>query len=91
MKFAVPPGFSANDGFTQHLRDAFDLLRREAAKGHAKMMSVGLHCRLAGRPGRAAALERFLDHVASTPDVWVCRRRDIAEHWWKTHPPSLAR
>lgn len=87
MKFAVPPGFTANDGFTQHLRDAFDLLRREGGR----MMSVGLHCRLAGRPGRAAALERFLDHVMRCgADVWVCRRADIARHWWKEHPPSGA-
>jgi putative urate catabolism protein len=84
MKFAVPPGFSANDGFTQHLTDSFDLLRREGGR----MMSVGLHCRLAGRPARAAALERFLDHVARHPDVWVCRRAEIARHWLAQHPPQ---
>ncbi len=82
MKFAVPPGFSANDGFTQHLTDSFDLLRREGGR----MMSVGLHCRLAGRPARAAALERFLDHVARHSDVWVCRRAEIARHWLAQHP-----
>ncbi len=87
MKFAVPPGFTANDGFTQHLRDAFDVLLREGRR-QPKMMSVGLHCRLAGRPGRAAALERFLDHVARSPDVWVCRRADIARHWLAVHPPG---
>jgi len=85
MKFAVPPGFTANDGFTQHLTDAFDFLRREGQKT-PKMMSVGLHCRLAGRPARAAALERFLDHVVKHQDVWVCRRADIARHWLRVHP-----
>ena len=86
MKFAVPPGFSANDGFTQHLRDALDFLRAEG-RTHPKMMSIGLHCRLAGRPARAAALARFLDHVVACEDVWVCRRADIARHWLATHPP----
>jgi len=85
MKFAVPPGFTANDGFTQHLTDSFDFLRREGGR----MMSVGLHCRLAGRPARAAALERFLDHVARHADVWVCRRAEIARHWLATHPPEV--
>ena len=89
MKFAVPPGFTANDGFTRHLTDACDFLRREGAR-QPKMMSVGLHCRLSGRPGRAAALERFLDHVVRQPDVWVCRRAEIARHWLATHPaPEL--
>ena len=87
MKFAVPPGFTANDGFTRHLTDAFDFLRREGART-PKMMSVGLHCRITGRPARAAALERFLDHVARHPDVWVCRRADIARHWQRLHPPG---
>ena len=85
MKFAVPPGFTSGDGFTQHLTDSFDVLMREGAKT-PKMMSVGLHCRLAGRPGRAAALERFLDHVARHRDVWVCRRAEIARHWLATYP-----
>jgi len=88
MKFAVPPGFTSNDGFTQHLTDAFDFLRREGARATPRMMSVGLHGRLAGRPARAAALERFLDHVVKHQDVWVCRRADIARHWLATHPPS---
>ena len=87
MKFAVPPGFTANDGFTQHLTDAFDFLRREGRTA-PKMMSVGLHCRLSGRPGRAAALERFLDHVVRHQDTWVCRRADIARHWLAEHPPQ---
>ncbi|MCO6417151.1 allantoinase PuuE [Siccirubricoccus sp. KC 17139] len=84
MKFAVPPGFTAPDGFTQYLTDAFDTLYREGGR----MMSVGLHCRLVGRPGRAAALARFLDHVAKHKDVWVCRRAEIARHWLATHPPQ---
>ncbi|WP_431271049.1 allantoinase PuuE [Dankookia sp. P2] len=87
MKFAVPPGFTAGDGFTRHLTDSFDFLLREGAKA-PKMMSVGLHCRIAGRPARAAALERFLDHVARHRDVWVCRRAEIARHWLATHPPQ---
>ncbi len=88
MKFAVPPGFTAPDGFTQYLTDAFDTLLREGRRGAPKMMSVGLHCRIVGRPGRSAALARFLDHVMQHPDVWVCRRRDIAAHWLATHPPE---
>ena len=87
MKFAVPPGFTANDGFTQHLRDAFDFLREEGRTA-PKMMSVGLHCRLVGRPARAAALARFLDHVAACPDVWVATREEIARHWLANHPPG---
>jgi putative urate catabolism protein len=84
MKFAVPPGFGDPQGFENHLRGACDLLRAEGGR----MMSVGLHCRLVGRPGRAAALARFLDHVVACGDVWVARREDIARHWWATHPPA---
>ncbi|MCQ4158324.1 allantoinase PuuE [Roseomonas sp. GC11] len=87
MKFAVPPGFTANDGFTQHLTDALDFLREEGRTA-PKMMSVGLHCRLVGRPGRAAALARFLEHVAACPDVWVATREEIARHWLSVHPPA---
>lgn len=83
MKFSVPPGFGDPDGFERHLRDSLDLLRAEGGR----MMSVGLHGRLVGRPGRAAALARFLDHVAACPDVWVATREEIARHWWATHPP----
>ena len=88
MKYAVPPGFTSPDGFERYLTDAFDLLLAEGRAGAPKMMSVGLHCRLVGRPGRAAALQRVLAHVARHPDVWVCRRMDIARHWWATHPPK---
>ena len=87
MKFAVPPGFSSPSGYYEYMRDAFDVLYREG-KAAPKMMSVGLHTRLAGRPGRAGALERFLDHVAKHEDVWICRRVDIARHWIATNPPQ---
>jgi putative urate catabolism protein len=88
MKYAVPPGFTAPDGWEQYVTDSFETLLAEGRAGAPKMMSVGLHCRLIGRPGRAAALARFLDRVAAMPDVWVCRRADIARHWWAQHPPK---
>jgi len=87
MKFSVAPGFSAPSGYFEYMRDAFDVLYREG-KTAPKMMSVGLHTRLAGRPGRAAALERFLDHVGKHEDVWFPRRVDIARHWIANHPPQ---
>jgi len=86
MKFSVAPGFSSPSGYFEYMRDAFDVLYREGAT-QPKMMSIGLHTRLAGRPGRAAALERFLDHVLEHDDVWICRRVDIARHWIANHPP----
>ncbi|MBS3651030.1 allantoinase PuuE [Pseudaminobacter sp. 19-2017] len=73
--------------FSAYLTQAFEFLRREGER-KPKMMSIGLHTRLVGRPGRAADLERFLDHVAATSDVWVARRIDIAEHWRAAHPPA---
>ncbi|WP_278261617.1 allantoinase PuuE [Nocardia sp. AG03] len=87
MRYASPAGFPSGEQFFTHLRDAFDVLYREGVRGHPKMLSVGLHCRLAGRPARTAALERFLDHVRAHDRVWVARRIDIAEHWARTHPP----
>lgn len=87
MKFSVAPGFSAPSGYFEYMRDTFDVLYREG-KTQPKMMSIGLHTRLAGRPGRAAALERFLDHVLAHEDVWITRRVDIARHWIATHPPQ---
>jgi putative urate catabolism protein len=87
MKFSVPPGFTSPSGYFEYMRDAFDVLYAEG-KTQPKMMSVGLHTRLTGRPGRAAALERFLDHIAKHDDVWVCRRVDIARHWIAEHPPQ---
>lgn len=86
MRFASPAGFPSGDQFFTHLRDAFDVLYREGAQGAPKMLSVGLHCRLVGRPARTAALERFLDHVQSHDRVWITRRIDIAEHWRRVHP-----
>ncbi|RUM95532.1 allantoinase PuuE [Pseudaminobacter arsenicus] len=85
MRFASAPGFNTGAQYFEHLRDTFDVLYREAAHT-PRMMSLGLHCRLAGRPGRVAALERFLDHVAAHDDVWVTTRVGIAEHWRKAHP-----
>jgi putative urate catabolism protein len=85
MRFASPAGFATGDEFFAHLRDSFDVLYREGERA-PKVMSVGLHCRLAGRPGRSGALERFLDHVQRHDKVWICRRIDIARHWIKHYP-----
>jgi putative urate catabolism protein len=85
MRFATTQGFNSGDQFFTYLKDSFDVLYREGLEA-PKMLSIGLHCRLAGRPGRAAALERFLDYVASQDRVWVARRLDIARHWCKCHP-----
>jgi len=88
MRFAAYQGFNSGEQFFQYLRDAFDVLYAEGASA-PKMMSVGLHCRLVGRPGRLAALARFLDHVQAHDRVWICRRVDIARHWHEHHsPPS---
>ena len=87
MKFSVPPGFTAPSGYFEYMKDSFDVLYREGKK-QPKMMSVGLHTRLAGRPGRAAALERFLDYVLEHKHVWVCKRIDIAKHWIANHAPK---
>jgi putative urate catabolism protein len=84
MRFINPQGFAAGDDFFSYLKDAFDLLYAEGAST-PKMMSVGLHCRLVGRPGRAASLARFLDHVARHDRVWVATRLDIARHWHREH------
>ena len=90
MRFATPQGFNAGDQFFSYLRDSFDALYAEGHEGTPRMLSVGLHCRLIGRPGRIVALRRFLDHVAAHDDVWVARRIDIAEHWHSHHPPTRA-
>lgn len=82
MRFATPQGFNSGEQFFQYLRDSFDVLYQEGEKT-PKMMSVGLHCRLIGRPGRFRALQRFLDYVQSHAQVWICRRIDIAHHWVK--------
>ena len=85
MRFALPQGFSHGDEFFEYLRDAFDVHYAEG-EDRPSMMSVGIHCRLLGRPGRMRALQRFLDHVQAHDRVWVARRIDIARHWKKTHP-----
>jgi len=85
MRFATNQGFNSGDQFYIYLKDTFDVLLTEGETA-PKMMSVGLHCRLVGRPGRAAALARFLDYVKSHPKAWVCRRIDIARHWIRHHP-----
>jgi putative urate catabolism protein len=85
MRFATSQGFNAGDQFFTYLKDSFDLLYAEGETS-PRMMSVGLHCRLAGRPGRAAALARFLDYVRAHERIWVCRRIDIARHWQALHP-----
>ncbi|MBP0034685.1 MAG: allantoinase PuuE [Roseofilum sp. Belize BBD 4] len=87
MRFATYQGFNSGNQFFTYLRDAFDLLYAEGEES-PKMLSIGLHCRLAGRPGRAAALARFLDYVQQHEQVWMCRRVDIARHWHKYHYPD---
>jgi allantoinase len=86
MRFATAQGFNSGAQFFAYLKDSFDLLYAEGAAGQPKMLSVGLHCRLAGRPGRAAALARFLDYIERHERVWVTRRLDIARHWIGAHP-----
>jgi len=88
MRFATPQGFNSGDQFYAYLKDSFDALYAEGHAGQAKMMSIGLHCRLIGRPGRIMALRRFMEYAASHADVWFPRRIDIARHWAKTHPPK---
>jgi allantoinase len=87
MRYATLNGFRTGDDFYAYLRDAFDVLYREGERA-PKMMSVGLHCRLAGRSGRTAALERFLDYVQKHERVWICKRVEIARHWHAQHPPA---
>ncbi len=85
MRFATPQGFNTAQHFFEYLRDSFDALYAEGAE-QPKMMSIGMHCRLLGRPGRIVALQKFLDHVAKHDKVWVARRIDIARHWKEHHP-----
>lgn len=85
MRFALPQGFSHGDEFFEYLRDAFDVMYAEGEE-HPTMMSIGMHCRLLGRPARFKALQKFLDHIEKHDRVWVCRRIDIAKHWIKEHP-----
>lgn len=83
MRFASPQGFNSGDQFFSYLKDSFDVLYSEGGR----MMSIGLHCRLVGRPGRAASLMRFLDYVQGHKDVWLTTRGEIAQHWRSEHPP----
>jgi putative urate catabolism protein len=86
MRFGSYQGFNCGDQFFTYLKDTFDVLYEEGATA-PKMMSVGLHCRLVGKPGRVAALARFLDYVQEREQVWICRRIDIARHWHEHHKP----
>jgi peptidoglycan/xylan/chitin deacetylase (PgdA/CDA1 family) len=86
MRFATAQGFNTGRQFYHYLKDTFDELYADGGQS-PKMMSVGLHCRLAGRPGRASALRKFLRYVVEHDDVWVARRIDIARHWRERHPP----
>jgi allantoinase len=87
MRFASPQGFNSGDQFFTYLKDSFDALYSEGVDGSAKMLSIGLHCRLVGRPGRVMALRRFIEYAKSHADVWFPRRIDIARHWHENHPP----
>lgn len=86
MRFTTASGFANGEEYFQILKDWFDVLYEEGEAGSAKMMSLGLHCRLVGMPGRFAGLKRFVDYIQSKPGVWIAKRIDIAEHWLKTHP-----
>ncbi len=91
MRFSSAQGFAQGDDFFTYLRDSFDVLYAEGdpqGLNAPKMLNVGMHCRLLGRPGRMKSLQRFLDYVQSHSDVWICRRIDIARHWRQTHPAS---
>jgi putative urate catabolism protein len=90
FKFFVVNGFVTADDFYVYLRDSFDQLYEEGAAGDPRLMSVGLHCRIVGRPGRAPSVDRFLRHVARHPDVWIATRAQIARHWRAQHPYAVA-
>ena len=88
MRFATTQGFNSGDQFFSYLKDSVDCLYEEGGD-KPKMLSIGLHCRLAGRPGRFMALKRFINYISEFNDIWVCRRIDIANHWQKNHPLKL--
>jgi peptidoglycan/xylan/chitin deacetylase (PgdA/CDA1 family) len=93
MRFVQAQGFNTGAHFLAYLRDAFDALYAEGdpeGEDRPKMMSIGMHCRVLGKPGRIGALQRFLDHVQAHAGVWICRRIDIARHWRATHPFDAA-
>ena len=85
MRFATAQGFNSGKQFFNYLKDSFDVLYQEG-KQSPKILSIGLHCRIVGRPGRFAALQRFLDYIQSHDQVWICKRVDIAKHWLRHHP-----
>ncbi|MGV6804006.1 MAG: allantoinase PuuE [Ruegeria sp.] len=87
MRFATPQGFNSGDQFFSYLKDSFDALYEEGKAGAPKMLSIGLHCRLIGRPGRIMALKRFLDYARGFSDIWFATRLEIAQHWAAHHPP----
>ncbi|MGH1356467.1 MAG: allantoinase PuuE [Thalassovita sp.] len=87
MRFAIQAGFAEGDQFERYLKDSFDVLYAEGLAGAPKMLSIGLHCRLVGRPGRAAALKRVLEYFQSKESVWFATREEIARHWAEVHPP----
>ena len=87
MRFATNQGFNSGDQFYSYLKDSFDVLYEEGNE-NPKMMSIGLHCRLIGRPGRIQSLIRFLEYVLKHKDVWICRRIDIAKHWKENYATS---
>ncbi len=92
MRFATPQGFNTGEQFYQYLKDSFDVLYAEGdpeGMNQPKMLSIGMHCRLLGRPGRFRALQRILDYIQSHSNVWICRRVDIAKHWHDNHPPQV--
>ena len=92
MRFASAQGFAQGDDFLRYLKDSFDVLYAEgdpAGANAPKMLSVGMHCRLLGRPGRMRSLQKFLDYVQGHSQVWICRRLDLARHWKQTHPYAL--
>ncbi|MNQ83765.1 hypothetical protein D3C85_988660 [compost metagenome] len=86
MRFTQVQGFNKGDDFFEYLKDAFDVLYAEGTAGAPKMLSIGMHCRLLGRPARLAALARFIEYVKGHEKVWFARRADIARHWHATHP-----
>lgn len=90
MRFASPQGFNSGDQFYTYLKDSFDALYEEGTDGAPKMLSIGLHCRLIGRPGRIQSLKRFMDYVKTHSDVWFARRVDIAKHWHEHHPAPIS-
>ena len=86
MRFATAQGFNKGDDFYNYLKDSFDTLYKESSlTGSSKMMSIGLHCRLIGRPGRIQSLKKFFDYISKFDDIWICKRIDIAKYWIKNY------